>query len=194
MSFFRVIGGRVDANTVAEVKVLADGTVVTETVDGSVSGKLDNAIINNTAFIMSGSQLTPKGGYYTLFLTVPDAPSKLFYIDWSFAMQREGSIQLVEGVTTVGTPTAKTFENRNRNSATAATVTAGSLVNSAGAAPAIGGTPVYSHYFPTDTSANHPDGGRVILKNNTVYAFAFGGSNITENQLSVRVDLYEIDA
>lgn len=195
MSFFRTVGGRVNANTAAELKVAADGTLFTTFTDDSPSNKLDNAIQDNAAFVATEHKTATKSGFYTLVITVPDDTSKQFYIDWSIATQREAGLTLIEdAVLGNASPVAVTVYNRNRNSGASSAVTVGSFTNAAGDEPTLGGSEFYSHYFPRDAAARHPDGGRLILKNNTVYAVKIDASDTFNNEVSVRVDLAEIDA
>lgn len=195
MTFFRAIGGVDDSGNFQEFKQTA-GVQHVLFQDDRPSSLIDQAIAANAAFVVTDHEQAAKSGFYTVLITVPNDLTKQFYVDWSVASQREGKIQILEGVTSVGTPTSKTLQNRNRNSVATTAVTAGVVLNAAGDDPVtgLGGTSIYEHYFPRDVAARHPDGGRLILKDNTVYAFKFDASDTTNNELSFRLDLAEIAA
>jgi len=194
MSFFKTVGGRVDIDNLAEMKVLADGTVVVSATDDRIETKLDNAIVSGDSYMVTDHVEADNKGFYVVYVTVPDDVTTLFFIDWSFATQQEGTINLFEGATVVGIPNALVIENRNRNSANTTAVSAERLGYVSGSEPAVGGTSIYQHYFPRDMPARHPDGGRLILQNDTIYAFKFDASNTKDNEISVRIDLVEIAA
>jgi hypothetical protein len=193
MTFFRAVGGKVDANTFKELRVKSDGTLYVETSSSNLQDQIDAAIASNDAYVITSNETVAKKGYYTVIVTTPDAPNTQFYVDWSWATQQEGTVKLIEDAVIGGaSPVSLTFENRNRNSSDATTVTAGVILNASGDTPSYGGSEFYTHYFPRDVTARHPDGGRFILKNNTVYAFEFMASDTTSNELSVRLDLTEL--
>lgn len=199
MSFFRTVGGKYAAGEFCEMKVNNTGEVYVVFQDNSPSGKIDNAIQLNAAFVVTDHAQAAKSGFYTLLMTVPDDTTKQFYVDWSMASQREGKLKIIENATSVGTPTSKVMENRNRNSAATTAVTSGVVLNAAGDDPetallGTGGSEMYRHYFPRDVSPAHPVGGRLILKNDTVYAFKFDAAGVTDNEISLRIDLAEIPA
>jgi len=182
MSFFGLIRGFRSSDSTAQPLRLDKATNTIQTMSYE-----HHEIHAGSAFTISYSADIANGANLDLLIVTPDT-TKWAHLTYDLDVELESDINIYEAATATAGSAIVAY-NRDRNSATTATV----VVTSTPTSITTGTTIIRSYHLGSGRSSGGGERGthEFILKQNTKYLFRITNSTTNNNYMSVKLDWYE---